>query len=215
MGPSLACLNMIKQQLRTNNILNEDILAMFSENTRHQYIPEPYQDFTFADMHIPLDHHQIMLTPLEEAKILQTGKFNANDVILEIGTGSGFSSYLLSKVCHKVVSIDIYADFIEHAKKIHQVLQVDNVELLLQDVCNLQEFPYLFDAIICTSGLDFIPNQWFKLLKPQGKIFAPIGEIVQQAQWLHVNEQKVIGHELVFQTKTPMLINHQPAKFIF
>lgn len=215
MGSSLACLNMIKQQLRTNNILNEDILAIFSENTRHQYIPEHYQDFAFADMHIPLDHHQIMLTPLEEAKILQTGKFNTNDVILEIGTGSGFSSYLLSKVCHKVVSIDIYANFIEHAKKIHQVLEVDNVELLLQDVCNLQDFPYLFDAIICTSGIDFIPNQWFKLLKPQGKIFAPIGEIVQQAQWLHVNEQKVVGHELVFQTKTPMLINHQPAKFIF
>lgn len=78
--------------------------------------------------------------------------------MLEIGTGSGFLSALLSQLCNKVVSIDIYKDFIEHAQAIHQKLQIENIELLEQDGTQMVEFPYQFDTIICTSGIEYIPQ---------------------------------------------------------
>ena len=215
MNASPACLNMIKQQLRTNNVLDEKILTLFGENIRHKFVPEALQDFTNADMHIPLAHDQIMFTPLEEAEILTSGDFDDNAVVLEIGTGSGFLSYLLSHFCKKVVSIDLHADFIEHAQTVHQSLNVKNVELMVQDAMALVEFPFQFDAIICTAGLEFIPKAWLKLLKAKGKIFAPIGDKTQNAQWIHIENEKTTAHEFVFQTKVPMLMNHQKAKFIF
>ncbi len=215
MSASVACLNMIKQQLRTNNILDEQILNLFIKLARFQFVPQQYQDFSFADMHIPLAHQQIMMTPLEEAKILQTGQFNKDSVVLEIGTGSGFLSALLSQICEKVVSIDIYKDFIEHAQDIHHKLKIDNIELLEQDATQMIEFPYQFDAIICTSGIEYIPQNWIKMLKPQGKIFVPIGEKTYHAQWVHFNEGRATGHEFVFQADVPSLIQDKPAKFIF
>jgi protein-L-isoaspartate(D-aspartate) O-methyltransferase len=215
MSASQACLNMIKQQLRTNNVLNQNILKLFSEPTRFEFISPSLKDFAYSDMHIPLAHEQIMLTPLEEALILESGQFHKNDVVLEIGTGSGYLSYLLSKICKKVVSIDIHPDFIEHAKTVHQKLKVDNVELMTQDAMQLREFPFTFDAIICTSGLEFLPKEWFNLLGKKAKIFAPMGEKNQNAQWFHIEDRQVRGHEFVFQTKVPMLINHQKEKFIF
>lgn len=215
MSASQACLNMIKQQLRTNNVLNENILKLFSEPTRFEFIPESLKDFAYSDMHIPLAHGQIMLTPLEEALILETGNFNENSVVLEIGTGSGYLSYLLSQICKKVISIDVHPDFIEHAKAVHQKLDVQNVEFMIQDATQLAEFPITFDAIICTSGLEFLPKQWFNLLHSKAKIFAPLGEKNQNAQWFHIEQKNICGHELVFQTKVPMLINHQKDKFIF
>ena len=215
MSASVACLNMIKQQLRTNNILDEQILNLFIKVARFQFVPQPYQDFSFADMHIPLAHQQIMMTPLEEAKILQSGQFNKDAVVLEIGTGSGFLSALLSQLCEKVVSIDIHNDFIEHAQTIHQKLNLANIELLQQDATQMIEFPYLFDAIICTSGIEYIPQNWIKMLKPQGKIFAPIGESTYHAQWVQFNEGNAVGHEFVFQANVPSLVQAKPAKFIF
>jgi protein-L-isoaspartate(D-aspartate) O-methyltransferase len=215
MSATSACLNMIKQQLRTNNILSEKVLSLFIEPTRQKFIPEGYQDFAYADMQIPLNHKQTMLTPLEEAKILETGKFNGSEKVLEIGTGTGYLSYLLSQVCKQIISIDCYKDFIENAANLHKKLKVKNVELMEQDATQITKFPFEFDAIICTSGLEFIPEHWLKLLKPEGKIFAPIGEITQNCQWLHTKDQKVVGHEFVFQSTLPMLINHQRAKFIF
>jgi len=215
MNPSAACLNMIKQQLRTNNVLDEKILSMFLAPTRQHFCPDDYQNFVYADTHLPLGHQQVMLTPLEEGLILQTAQLKPSDMILEIGTGSGFFSYLLSKLCQKVISVDYFPEFIELASQRLMELNVNNVECLHQDASLNTEFSYQFDMIICSAGLTEIPSHWLSLLKPQGKIFAPIGETSQNAQWLHYDKQQVIGHEFVFQTSVPMFIDHQPAKFIF
>jgi protein-L-isoaspartate(D-aspartate) O-methyltransferase len=206
---------MIKQQLRTNNVLDEQILSMFLEPTRSMFCPQGYQDFVYADMHIPLEHQQLMMTPLEESLILQTSEIKPDDMVLEIGTGSGFFSYLLSRLCQKVVSIDYYQDFVDQANSRFNELKVKNITCLHQDASQLNEFPYEFDLIICTAGLEAIPQSWLKLIKPHGKIFAPIGETTQNAQWIHLNNQTVAGHEFVFQTQVPMLIDNKPAKFIF
>lgn len=215
MSPSSACLNMIKQQLRTNNVLDEQILSMFLAPTRQLFCPPQYQDFVYADTQLPLSHGQVMLTPLEESLILQTAKIKPSDIILEIGTGTGFFSFLLAQLCQKVISVDYFPEFVHQASAHLAELQVKNVECLHQDASVSTEFPYQFDMIITSAGITEVPAHWLTLLKPQGKIFAPIGETTQNAQWLHYEKQQVTGHEFVFQTKVPMLIHQQPPKFIF
>jgi protein-L-isoaspartate(D-aspartate) O-methyltransferase len=215
MSASPACLNMIKQQLRTNNVLDETILSMYLEPTRSQFIPESFQSFAYVDTHITLTHEQVMLTPLEEAKILDSGAFKPNQSVLEIGTGTGFMSYLLSRLCEHVTSMDIFPDFTENASALLKSLNVKNVQCITHDANETKKFSQAFDAIICTSGIEFIPTHWLQWLKPEAKIFAPIGHEVQNGQWLMVKDQKIIGHEIVFQTHLPMLIHHQQSKFVF
>jgi protein-L-isoaspartate(D-aspartate) O-methyltransferase len=188
---------------------------MFLEPTRKLFCPQNYQEFVYADTQLPLAHEQIMLTPLEESLILQSSKIKTNDMILEIGTGSGFFSYLLSKLCQKVVSIDYYSDFIEQAQQRFQELKINNIDCLQQDASTNIKLPHQFDMIICSAGIESIPQAWLQHLKNEGKIFAPIGRVTQNAQWTHYQNASVVGHEFVFQTKVPMLIDKQPEKFVF
>lgn len=212
----MACLNMIKQQLRTNNIHDESILKLFSQAQRSEFVPEAFHAFAFADMQIPLAHEQVMMTPLEEAQILQSAKLNPNEYVLEIGTGNGHLTYLLSQFCEKVVSIDLHEDFTKQAKQNFQNRNVQNVEFLTQDAATWTSSSHLFDVIICTAAIESIPGEWLKMMKANGKIFAPIGDTSQNAQWVHLKNKKMDGHEFVFHTHLPKLIQKQrQEKFIF
>lgn len=216
MSLSPACENMIKQQLRTNNIVDESILALYKEVSREDFLPKAYKSFAYSDSHIPLEQHQFMQTPLEEAKILQTAYLNKNMSVLEIGTGTGFLTYLLSKQCNNILSIEYFPELVEQAKTNLTKLNPSNIELMHFDAKNMTEIKQKFDVIICTSGIESIPSDWFQMLNSKAKIFAPIGIDSQNAQWIHIEQNKIIGHEFVFTTKLPMFISDSSTtKFIF
>lgn len=216
MRPSQACINMIKQQLRTNNINNETILALYNYYPRENFLPEHYQAFAYVDMHIPIDENQVMLTPLEEAKVLQSGQFKPEDHVLIFGSGHTYLIGLLSHLCEKVQVMDTSADQIVAAKKCFKKHKINNVDLMVCESYDPKKTSQGFDAIICPAAVSQVPTSWFNFLKPNGKLFVSLGEEVQHAQWLHLNAQKVTGHEFVFSTHLPRLPKLQvESKFIF
>ena len=99
-------INMVKQQLRTGDVLNSSILDLYTEIPREEFVPNQFKHFAYSDMQIDLAHEQRMMTPLEEAKLLQALDLRGNEVVLEVGTGTGFLTALLSRLCKKVISID-------------------------------------------------------------------------------------------------------------
>ena len=101
-------INMIKQQLRTGDVIDESILELFREIARDEFVPAKYKDFAYSDMQLELAHQQRMMTPLEEAKILQALNLTGNETVLEVGTGTGFLTALLSRRCKKLISVDNY-----------------------------------------------------------------------------------------------------------
>jgi protein-L-isoaspartate(D-aspartate) O-methyltransferase len=209
MSQSTACLNMIKQQLRTNNITDEKILNLYRHFPREKFMPKAY-----SDMQVTLEDNQVLLTPLEEAKIIQSAEFKGCENVLLIGSANVYLSVLLSQCVAELTVVDIHREGMLETKKILTKHQINSIELLLQDNFNLESLDGSFDAIIVTSAIESIPAEWLKKLKPAAKVFAAIGEKVQNAQWLYIEDQKVIGHEFIFSTHLPPL--HQPkAKFIF
>ena len=216
MRPSQACINMIKQQLRTNNINDEALLALYNHYPREKFLPDNYQAFAYVDMHIPIDENQVMLTPLEEAKILQSGQFKPEDKVLVLGSGHTYLIGLLSYLCANVKVIDTSAEQIVATKKCFKKQKISHVDLMVCDSYELTATPEEFDAIICPAAVSQIPTSWFNNLKPNGKLFVSLGEDVQHAQWLHLDAKKVAGHEFVFSTHLPRLPQLQvESKFIF
>lgn len=200
--------NMIKQQLRTNNIHQDNIISLFEQFPRAEFVPSTSKAFAYADTHIPLAHDEIMLTPLEEAKIIQSANLKPHHNVLEIGCGTGFMTTLLSQVCDKVVAIDYHPDFVKLSEEHLAKLKIKNVHFEHRDAMHLGDLQQHFDAIICTSAIESIPQTWFKNLNPKGKIFAPIGiDKIQNAQWIFVDHGKVQGHEFVFSSTLPPIID--------
>lgn len=208
---------MIKQQLRTGDVLDETILSLFEKIPRHEFVPGPMQGFAYSDMQIPLAHGQRMMTPLEEGQLIQALALRGNETILEVGTGTGFLTALLSRLGKKVISIDYYTEFSNHAR--HQLNQhgCNNVELITGDASRgwLEQAPY--DIMVFTGANEELNETQRLQLSPGGKLFAIIGkEPVMQGQ-LHTLDHDDQWHaSIVFETNIPPLIDRLKAKeFVF
>ena len=177
-----ARINMVKQQLRTGDVLNESILNLYEEVPRHEFVPELFSDFAYSDMQIPLDHGHRMLTPLEEGTIIQALDLKGTETVLEVGTGSGFFTALLSKMCKKVISVDFYPEFTSNAAQKLKAHRCDNVELITGDGCRgwLEKAPY--DVMVFTGSLEKLTETHKLQIVPGGKLFAILGKFpVMQA----------------------------------
>lgn len=180
---TIAQINMIKQQLRTGGVLDESVLALYEKVPRHTFVPGQWASVAYSDLQIPLANGERMMTPLEEGQLLQTLALKGNETVLEIGTGSGFLTALLSQLSKKVVSVEYHATFTEEAKRKLAQQGCDNVTLITDDGSQgwFEEAPY--DVIVITGALEVIPKAFYLQLSSKGKMFAIVGkEPVMQAK---------------------------------
>ncbi|MCP0913049.1 MULTISPECIES: protein-L-isoaspartate O-methyltransferase family protein [Legionella] len=217
MSSQIACNNMIAQQLRTGDVLDEKILDLFKLLPRENFVPNEFKSFAYSDMQIKLDHQQRMMTPLEEASLLQTLALKGNETVLEVGTGTGFLTALLSRLCKKVISIDYFADFTANAKRKLTAHDCSNVELLTGDASSgwLDKAPY--DVVVFTGALEALTDTHRLQVLPGGRLFAIIGrEPVMQAQLHELSHNGTWQAKLLFETNLPPLIDKLKRKeFVF
>jgi protein-L-isoaspartate(D-aspartate) O-methyltransferase len=209
--------NMIKQQLRTNLVLNESILDLYNQVPRHEFLPSHLAHFAYSDMQIPLEFGQRMLTPLEEALILQALALTGRETVLEIGTGTGFFTALLSKLCQKVISVDYYSQFTSTATANLKAHHCDNVQLITGDGCRgwIEEAPY--DVIVFTGTLEALTQTHRLQIVPGGQLFAFIGKSPRvQGRLFQLDHNEVWHESMLFETDLPPLIDClKPKEFVF
>ncbi|HRH87658.1 MAG TPA: protein-L-isoaspartate O-methyltransferase, partial [Rubrivivax sp.] len=98
--------NMIEQQIRPWEVLDQQVLDLLFVVKREDFTPPPYRNLAFADMEIPIGSGQVMLAPRVEARLLQELGIRKTDKVLEIGTGSGYMAALLAARAEHVISIE-------------------------------------------------------------------------------------------------------------
>lgn len=200
--------NMIKQQLRTGDVLNESILALYDKIPRAEFVPNHLRHFAYSDMQLELGHQQRMMTPLEEAKLLQALNLKGHETVLEVGTGTGFLTALLSHLCKQVISIDYFQDFTASAKVKLEQHQCDNVTLVTGNGCHgwFEKAPY--DVVILTGAIDAITESLKLQILPGGQLFAIVGRApVMQGQLHQLNHQNEWSMDIIFETYLPPLID--------
>lgn len=217
MNNNSARTNMVKQQLRTNDVLNQTILDLYDLVPRHEFVPEQYADFAYSDMQIPLGNDQRMLTPLEESIILQALELKGHETVLEVGTGSGFLTALLSKLCKQVISVDYYPEFSSSAAAKLKAHHCDNVELITGDASRgwLEKAPY--DIVVFTGSVERLTKTHRLQILPGGKLFSIEGKSpIMQARLYSLDHDGVWTEALLFETDIPGLIDHlKPKEFVF
>ncbi|KTD56515.1 protein-L-isoaspartate O-methyltransferase family protein [Legionella shakespearei] len=217
MSNQSARINMIKQQLRTGDVLNDSILDLYDLLPRHEFVPELYVPFAYSDMQIPLAHGQRMLTPLEEGKILQALALKGTETVLEAGTGSGFLTAMLSKLCKQVISIDYYSEFTAQAAQKLKAHHCHNVELITGNGCNgwLEKAPY--DVMVFTGAIEKLTETHRLQVLPGGKLFAIEGKApVMQARLYNLDHDEKWTESMIFETEIPPFVDQlKPKEFVF
>jgi len=209
--------NMIEQQIRPWEVLDQRVLDLMSEVPREDFVPKDYRQLAFADTNIPLPHDQVMMSPKLEGRLLQALMLTPKDTVLEIGTGSGYLTALLAKSTRHVDSVDIFADVVETAQDQLNALNINNVSLQVGDAINGWNTDTHYDVIVLTGSVPLLQSHFQEQLKEGGGLFAIVGDEPVMEAWL-IN--RVVGNnldtEVLFETSLPPLLGAPtPARFTF
>ncbi|WP_353572186.1 protein-L-isoaspartate O-methyltransferase [Candidatus Albibeggiatoa sp. nov. BB20] len=166
--------NMVEQQIRPWEVLNQSVLDVMAEIPREKFVPSEYQALAFADVEIPLGHEQVMMFPRLEARLLQSLSIKSTDRVLEIGTGSGYLTALLANLAEHVDSVEIYEDLVKQAEK--KLAGVDNVSLSVGNAAQGWKTDIQYDVIVLTGSIPVLSSHFKQQLKPNGRLFAIVGE---------------------------------------
>ena len=213
----LARHNMVEQQIRTWEVLDQRILDLVGRAPREDYVPAPYRGLAFADMNIPLGHGQVMMHPKLEARLLQELEIEPGDKILEIGTGSGYMAALLAALGRHVHSVEIFPDFTEAAHKQLAAHGVKNVTLEVGDGADGWNQHQPYDAILITGSLPVLPDSFHAGLAPGGRMIAIVGKSpAMEVRLIRRLDQENFNAASLFETDLPPLLNaKEPSRFVF
>lgn len=211
--------NMVEQQVRPWEVLDQRVLSLLLEAPRDAYVPEAYRNLAYADIEIPLGHGESMMKPVLEGRMLQALNVQPNDKILEIGTGSGFITACLATLGAQITSIEIHSDLSEKAQAALQAQGIENATLRVADALAspIEGGPY--DAIAITGSLPTTDalEQIKSQLSIGGRLFTITGEApIMEATLITRVGDNAWRQEILFETELAPLANTEaPEQFTF
>lgn len=169
--------NMIEQQIRPWDVLDNDILDLLAVLRREDFVPVALRGLAFMDMELPLPAGQTMLAPRVEARLLQDLQIQPNESVLEIGTGSGYMAALLARRAKQVLSLEINPELAAFARENLQRAGIANAEVRVADGSQLPVAGGPFDVIVLSGSVASVPAALLAQLKVGGRLGAIVGEL--------------------------------------
>jgi len=208
--------NMIEQQIRPADVLDQSVLDVLAKIPRENFTPEEYRNLAFADINIPLEHQQSMMTPIAEAKLLQSLDIKSTDSVLEIGTGSGYVTAMLAILANHVESVEYFSDLSAQAAKNLTNQKISNVKLEVGDAAQGWDKNAPYDVIAVTGSLPVLPESFKQSLAVGGRLYVIIGDapVMESILVTRVTENEWT-QEILMETVLPSLLNaQQPQRFV-
>ncbi len=209
--------NMIEQQVRPAEVLDQAVLDLLNQLPRENFVPPHYADIAYADTCIPLNGEECMLPPIMEGRLLQALALQAGDKVLEVGTGSGYFTALCAKQAKEVISVEINAELSRVAGERLAAQGISNVSLKVGNAAGGWEADAPYDAIAITGSLPFLPDSFKHSLKVGGRLVAVVGDApVMQCLLVTRLGESDFMQEVLLETEVPILKEAaQPQRFVF
>jgi len=212
--------NMVEQQIRTWEVLDQEVLDLLYVVPREAFVPAAYRNLAFSDMEVPLENDaagERMWAPKMEARVLQELAPRRTERVLEIGTGSGYLTALLAHRAAQVTSLEIKPALAEFGRANLARHGADNVTLLVADGARGHATHAPWDVIVLTGSVPVLPKALLDSLAPGGRLFAVVGEApVMSARLVTCIAPGAHRSVALFETVIAPLANcEQPARFRF
>jgi len=211
--------NMIEQQIRPWDVLDQDVLDLLVVVKREAFVPAAYKSLAFVDTEIPLPGGEHMFAPKMEARIMQEMGIKKHEQVLEIGAGSGYMAALLAHKARHVTTVEIDAELKAMAAANLAAYGITNADVMHGNGALgwPQGGEAAYDAIVISGSLPVLPDAFLKQIKVGGRIFAIIGESpVMSAQIITRVTDASFSTVKIFETdEKPLRDAIAPSHFTF
>lgn len=166
---------MVTEQIIKRGITEEKLIQAVYKVPRHSFVPEEYKSFSYSDSPLPIGFGQTISQPYIVALMISELQLTGDEHILEIGTGCGYQTAILSHLVSEVISLEIIPELAERAKLSIASLQIKNVKILISDGSMgwIEDAPY--DAIIVSAAARVVPEPLLEQLADGGRLVMPVG----------------------------------------
>ncbi len=207
---------MIEQQVRAWDVLDERVLELLRKVPREHFVPPAQRAFAFADIEVPLPHGQHMLRPNVVGRLLQALELTGRERVLEIGSGSGFVTACLAAAAPQVQSVEIIPELAALARENLASLGIRNAQITAGDGLR-PDGRMRYGAIAVTASMPVYEKVFQAHLEIGGRLFVVVGEgPVMDARLVRRTSEDAWTTTSLFETVIDPLINApRPPEFSF
>ena len=209
--------NMVEQQIRTWEVLDQDVLDLLYAVPREEFVPSAYRNLAFSDLEIPLGEGERMWPPKLEARVLQELAVQRSERVLEVGTGSGYLTALLAHRAAQVYTVEIRPALAEFGRANLARHGRDNVIAEVGDGALGYPNWAPYDVIVLTGSTPLVPQPVLDSLAPGGRLFAVVGDAPAMAARIFtcVAPGAIRTMDLFETVVAPLANCAQPSRFTF
>ena len=208
---------MVEQQIRTWEVLDQDVLDLLYAVPREDFVPPACRNIAFSDLEIPLGEGERMWPPKLEARVLQELAVQRSERVLEVGTGSGYLTALLAHRAAQVYTVEIRPALAEFGRANLARHGRNNVIAEVGDGAHGYPNWAPYDVIVLTGSTPLVPQALLDSLAPGGRLFAVVGDAPAMAARIFACVAPGAIRTLdLFETVVAPLANcAQPSRFTF
>ncbi len=202
---------MVRTQIERRGVRDARVLDAMRAVPRHLFVPLDYREDAYNDHPLPIGLGQTISQPYIVAYMTEVVSPDPDDVVLEVGTGSGYQAAVLAQIVKRVYTVEIFQQLADEAKQRFRNLEYTNIEPKSGDGYYGWEEHGPFDAIIVTAAPEHIPPPLIRQLKPGGVMVIPVGNRFQVQTLVLVqknDEGKVTSKNLLPVRFVPLLGKH-------
>jgi protein-L-isoaspartate(D-aspartate) O-methyltransferase len=200
--------NMVENQIRPWEVLDQQVLDLLYVVKREDFVPAAYRALAFSDLEIPIGQGEHMWQPKMEARILQELALKPTDQVLEIGTGSGYFAALLAHRAQHVYSVELRPELKASGEASLRRAGVTNVTVELGDGASGWTGHAPYDVIVLTGSTPVLPQQFLQQMKVGARLFAVVGNPpVMAARLITCSGEGVYNSVDLFETSIAPLTN--------
>ncbi|MEE8334463.1 MAG: protein-L-isoaspartate O-methyltransferase [Alphaproteobacteria bacterium] len=168
--------NMVDCQLRTNKVTDRALLAAFEETPRERFVDQAYQSIAYADEKVPMGNGRFLAPPMVLARLLQDIAVGPDDVVLDIGCGTGYSVALLSRLAATVVGLECDAELARQANELITGLACDTAIVIEGPLAEGYAAQGPYDIILIGGEIGLVPDAILDQLSEGGRLAAILNE---------------------------------------
>lgn len=166
---------MVENQIRNRGINDHRVLDAMNQIPREEFVSLENRDFAYHDCALPIECDQTISQPYTVAYMCEAAQLTGNEIVLEIGSGSGYGAAVLSLLAQEVHTIERIPELAQQATERLHRLGYSNVHVHTADGTRGVSEAAPFDAILVTAGAESLPQPYVDQLKDGGRIIIPIG----------------------------------------